>query len=95
MLGLIAGYIPAFLAIQRCQANTDSAFIDLEQQAALFVIIGLLAQFRELGDIGQQTLLQFGIVCVDLCGGVFAIVIYLSDFLLLGKSCFHKNPPKL
>ena len=39
--------------------------------------------------------LIYTIVCVDLCGGVFGIVIYLSDFLLLGKSCFHKNPPKL
>ena len=24
-----------------------------------------------------------------------SIVIYLSDFLLFGKSCFHEIPPKL
>ena len=63
----------------------------------MLVIVGLLAQFREFGCVFKQPLFQLGIVGVDLCGGVFGIVIYLSDFLLLGKSCsygksslFHK-----
>ena len=68
-------------AIRCRQLDADSAFIDLKPQAALLVTIGLLAQRRELGGIGQQPLFQLGVVGVDLCGGVFGIVIYLSDFL--------------
>ena len=83
--------LAALFTIRRCQPDADSAFINLEAQAALFVIVGLLAQFRELGGIGQQPILQVDIVDVDLCGGVFGIVIYLSDFLFLGKSCSYKK----
>jgi hypothetical protein len=32
----------AFLTVRSCQPDADSAFIDLEPQAALFVIVGLL-----------------------------------------------------
>mgnify|MGYP004652253419 CR=1 FL=1 len=81
--------IAAILTVRRCQPDTDTALVDLEAQAAVFVIISLLAEFREFGCISQQPLLQLGIVGVDLCNGVFGIVIYLSDFLLLGKSCSH------
>ena len=66
--GKIAGCFSACLAIRRCQPDADSAFVDLEAQAALLVIIGLLAQIREFGGIGQQPLFQLGIVGVDLCG---------------------------
>ena len=69
--------LAALSTIRRCQPDAASAFIDLKAQAALFVIVGLLAQLRELDGIGQQPILQVDIVGVDLCGGVFGIVIYL------------------
>ena len=77
----IASLLATFLAIRCSQSYADSAFVNLKPQAALLVSIGLLAQFRELGCIGQQPLFLLGIVGVDLCDGVVGIVIYLSDFL--------------
>lgn len=74
------------------QPDTDSAFVDLELQAALLVIVGLLTQFRELGCVLKQPLFHLGIVSMDLCGGVFCAVINLCGFLFLGNSCFYKDP---
>jgi hypothetical protein len=51
---LIAILLSSLFTIWRCQPDTDSAFIDLEPQAAALIIVGLLAQFWELGGIGQQ-----------------------------------------
>lgn len=43
------------LLLTQCrQSDTNSTLVDLETQAALLVIIGLLAEFREFGCIGQQ-----------------------------------------
>ena len=84
--------LSSFLNIRCCQPDADSVFVDIESQAALLVIIGLLAQFWKLGSVvGKQPFLQLGIVGVDLCGWVFGIVIYLSDFLFLGKSCSYRQ----
>ena len=69
---LITTGFPPFLTIQRGQSDANSAFIDLEPQAALRVV-GLLTQFREFGCVFQQPLFQLGIVGVDLCGGSFAL----------------------
>ena len=52
----IASLLATFLAIRCSQSYADSAFVNLKPQAALLVIIGLLAQFRELGCIGRQPL---------------------------------------
>jgi hypothetical protein len=41
---LIAILLSSLFTIWRCQSDADSAFINLEAQAALFVIVGLLAQ---------------------------------------------------
>lgn len=71
--------LAAIIGVGCRQPDADSAFIDLEAQTALLVIIGLLAQFRELGCVFKQTLLQFGIVGVDLCGGVNAMSKNLSN----------------
>ncbi len=79
LLGVLACFCPPSFAVRRCQTDADSAFFDLEPQAALLVV-GLLAQFRKLGGIGQQPVLQFGIVGVDLCGGVTAMSKNLSNF---------------
>ena len=79
---MIAILLSSLFAIWRCQPDTDSAFIYLEAQAAELIIIGLLAQFREFGSIGQQPLFQFCVVGVDLCSGVFGIVKNFRDFLL-------------
>jgi hypothetical protein len=49
---LIAILLSSLFTIWRCQPDTDSAFIDLEPQAAALIIVGLLAQFRELCSIG-------------------------------------------
>ena len=57
-------------SVRRCQSDADSAFVDLEPQAALLVIIGLSAQLRELGGIGQQPLFLLGIVGVGRCAGL-------------------------
>ena len=79
LCGSTGSFAPLFTI--RCgQPDADSAFINLDPKAAVLVIIGLLAQFWELGGMGQQPFFQLGIVGVDLCGGVFSIVIYLSDF---------------
>lgn len=72
---------PAILTVRSCQPDADSTLIDLEAQAALLVIVGLLAQFREFGCVGEQTLFQLGIVGIDLCGRVFGIVIWVDDFV--------------
>ena len=51
----IASLLATFLAIRCSQSYADSAFVNLKPQAALLVIIGLLAQFRVLGGIGKQS----------------------------------------
>ena len=50
---LLACCFSSFLTIRRCQPDADSAFVDLEPQAALLVIVGLLAQLREFGCVFQ------------------------------------------
>ena len=69
----------AIIGVGCRQPDADSAFINLEAQAALFVIVGLLAQLRELDGIGQQPILQVDIVGVDLCGGVTVMSKNLSN----------------
>ena len=49
--------LAAIIGVGCRQPDADSAFINLEAQAALFVIVGLLAQLRKLSGIGQQLLL--------------------------------------
>ena len=71
--------LPALCAIRCRQPDADSAFIDLEAQATLLIIVGLLTQLRELGGIGQQPLFQFCVVCVDLRGGVTVMSKNLSN----------------
>ena len=71
--------LAAIIGVGCRQPDADSAFINLEAQAALFVIVDLLAQFRELDGIGQQPILQVDIVGVDLCGGVTVMSKNLSN----------------
>ena len=71
--------LAAIIGVGCRQPDADSAFINLEAQAALFVIVGLLAQLRELDGIGQQSILQVDIVGVDLCGGVTVMSKNLSN----------------
>jgi hypothetical protein len=71
--------LAAIIGVGCRQPDADSAFINLEAQAALFVIVGLLAQLRELDGIGQQPILQVDIVGVDLCGGVTVMSKNLSN----------------
>ena len=52
LLGNLACTGSPFLAVRCCQSDADSALVNLEPQAALLVIVGLLAQLRELGGIG-------------------------------------------
>ena len=79
----------AFFTIRCCQTDADSALVNLKAQAALLVIVGLLAQFREFGGVGKHPHLKFRIVGVDLRSRVIGIVKNLRDFLFLGKSCSH------
>lgn len=76
-------HFSAFVTVRRCQSDTDPTFVNFEPQAAVLVIVGLLAQFREFGCVFKQTLLQFGIVSVDLCGRVFGIVKNFPLFFLI------------
>ena len=71
--------LAAIIGVGCRQPDADSAFINLEAQAALIVIVGLLAQLRELDGIGQQPILQVDIVGVDLCGGVTVMSKNLSN----------------
>ena len=58
----IASLLATFLAIRCSQSYADPAFADLKPQAAVLVIISLLAQFRELGCVGQQPLFLLGML---------------------------------
>ena len=49
--------LAAIFGVRCCQPDADSAFINLESQAALLVIVGLLAQLREFGCVFKQPLL--------------------------------------
>ena len=64
--------------------------IDFEPQAALFIILGELAQLRVLFGISQQALLQISIVGLNFSKGIVFVEVELGDFLLSSKSCFHK-----
>ena len=81
----IASLLVTFLAIRCSQSYADSAFVNLKPQAALLVIIGLLAQFRVLGGIGKQSF-KLGIVGVGRCAGLTAVSKNLSSSIIDEKN---------
>ena len=56
--------------------------IDFEPQAALFVILGKLAQFRILFGISQQALFQVSIVGINFSKVIVFVEVELGDLLL-------------
>jgi hypothetical protein len=53
----LACRLAAVIGVGCRQPNTDVALVDLEPQAALTIIIGLLTQFRVFGCVLPQPLL--------------------------------------
>ena len=53
----LACCLAAVIGVGCCQPDTDPALVDLESQAALTIIVSLLAQFREFGCVLPQPLL--------------------------------------
>ena len=65
-------------------------FIDLEPQAALFVILGELAQLRVLLGIREKSFLQVCVVGINFSKVIVFVEVKLGYLLLSSKSCFHK-----
>ena len=63
--------------------------IDLEPQAAVFVIFDLLTEVGISGGIGNQALFEFGVVGVDLGGAVIFVEIQFRDLAFLLGNLFH------
>ena len=65
--------------------------IEFEPQAALFIILGELAQLRVLLGIREKSFLQVSIVGINFSKVIVFVEVNLSDLLLSCKSCFHKT----
>ena len=78
--------LAAIIGVGCRQPDADSAFIDLEPQAAALIIVGLLALLRELGGIGQQPLFLLGIVGVGRCAGLTDVSKNLSNSIIDEKN---------
>ena len=79
----------ALIRIRRSQTDSESSAVNLEGQAALFIIVGLPAQIGMLCCILCQPLFERGIVCLDFNGFAGFVKIDAGRFLPFGQSGFH------
>ena len=63
--------------------------IDLEAQAAVFIVLDQLTKVGIGGSIGGQALFELGIVSVDFSGAVVFVEIQFGDFSFLLGDLFH------
>ena len=73
--------------------DADAVLVNFVSHTTLFIIVRLFAQLGVLLGVGGEPLFEFCIVGMNLSTIVTLVKIDLGDFLLLGESCFHKNPP--
>ena len=64
------------------EADTDAVLIDLKPQAALFVILGKLAQFWVFLGIREKSFFQVSIVGINFSKVIVFVEVNLSDLLL-------------
>ena len=77
--------------IRCCQPDTDSVLIDLELQAALFVILDELAQLLVLLGIRKKLFLQIRVVGINFSKAIVFVEVEPGDLLLSCSSCFSKS----
>ena len=65
--------------------------IDLEPQAAQFVILGELAQLWVFLGIREKSFFKVCVVSINFSKVIVFVEVNLSDLLLSCKSCFHKS----
>lgn len=89
LLGKLTCCLSARIRIRRGQTDGESSAVNLEGQAALFIIVGLPAQIGMLCCILCQPLFECGIVRLDFNGFAGFVKIDTGRFLPLVQSCFH------
>ena len=88
-LSKLACRVTAIIRIRRSQTDSELSAVNLEGQAALFIIVGLPAQIGICRRILCQPLFEYGIVCLDFNGFAGFVKINAGRFLPLGQSSFH------
>ena len=90
--GVLAGFLPAFLAVRRLQADGQPGLVDQIGHAAQMLRLFQLAQVRILFAERSQPLFQPGIVGVD-AGSAFSLVEQDDGFFLNLRQSRHCQPP--
>jgi hypothetical protein len=89
LLGKLACCVTALVGIRRGQSDAEASAVNLEGQAALFIIVGLPAQIGMLCCILCQPLFERSIVRLDFNGFAGFVKIDAGRFLPFGQSGFH------
>ena len=90
--GVLAGFLPAFFAVRRLQADGQPGLVDQIGHAAQMLRLFQLAQVRILFAERSQPLFQPGIVGVD-AGSAFSLVEQDDGFFLNLRQSRHCQPP--
>lgn len=90
--GVLAGFLPAFFAVRRLQADGQPGLVDQIGHAAQMLRLFQLAQVRILFAERCQPLFQPGIVGVD-AGSAFSLVEQDDGFFLNLRQSRHCQPP--
>ena len=88
-LGKLTCCLSARIRIRHGQTDGESSAVNLEGQAALFIIVGLPAQIGMLCCILRQPLFERGIMRLNFDGFAGFIKIDAGRFLPLSQSSFH------
>ena len=89
LLSKLACCVTALVGIRRGQSDSESSAVNLEGQAALFIIVGLPAQIGMLCCILRQPLFERGIMRLDFNGFAGFVEIDTGRFLPFSQSGFH------
>ena len=89
LLSKLACCVTALVGIRRGQSDAEASAVNLEGQAALFVIVGLVAQVGILCCILCQPLFERGIMRLNFDGFAGFVKIDAGRFLPLGQSGFR------
>ena len=89
LLSKLACCVTALVGIRRGQSDAEASAVNLEGQAALFIIVGLPAQIGMLCCILRQPLFERGIMRLNFDGLAGFIKIDAGRFLPFGQSGFH------
>ena len=89
LLSKLSCCLTALIRVRRGQTDSEASAVNLEGQAALFIIVGLPAQIGMLCCILRQPLFERGIMRLDFNGFAGFVKIDAGRFLPLGQSSFH------